>query len=131
MTRLLKSGFYALGTSRHNTKILYLDNSCFIWLNEPSLGSILLTSERRPDLYMIVCEGRYHLKDPEQSDEKSPMQFLELEIAPKDWQSFSLISGLPNGHMKRSRIRTNNDHNLVSQSNSGQHTYEKITGWRG
>jgi len=103
MINMLKFGLYKLIETKHHTKILYLDNDAYAWV-EPSTGEILVISHAIHKTDCTLCVGRYYMYDVGDEPMLSDQIHLELEVGRGHWQGYLLLSGLPNDHKKRGRI---------------------------
>ncbi len=104
MITLHKTGFYKLIETKHNTKVLYLDNDIYAWVEPPSIGEILIASHKVHKADCVLSMGHYHLYEVEDEPYISDSIHLELEVGSKHWQGYLLLTGLPDAHKKRTRI---------------------------
>lgn len=104
MINLLKSGLYKLIETKHHTKILYLDNEIYAWIEPVHIGEILVVSHKVHKTDCILSMGRYRLYDVDQVANLSDQLHLELEVGKNHWQGYLLLSGLPDSQKKRGRI---------------------------
>ena len=104
MIRIERNGEYRLIETKHNTKILYLDNEVFAWLEPAGIGEILVTSHVEHKADCVLSVGEYALYDVEDEPELSDQLHLELEAGEDVWQGYLLLTGLPDDEKKRSRI---------------------------
>ncbi|HEX7633177.1 MAG TPA: hypothetical protein VF401_02515 [Candidatus Saccharimonadales bacterium] len=104
MIKLTRSGLYKLIETKRNTKILYLDDDVFAWVEPRALGEILVLSRKPHQTDCLLGIGNYFVYSV--SDEKglSSHVHLELEVGNDIWQGYLLLTGLPNEHKKRARI---------------------------
>lgn len=104
MITLQRSGVYKLIETKHHTKILALDSDIFAWLEPTGIGEILVASYKKHKVDCILSIGRYNLYDVENEPYLSDQQHLELDVGMNHWQGYLLLTGLPGGDRKRSRI---------------------------
>lgn len=104
MIRLLRHGFYKLIETKENTKILYLDNETYAWVEPPEIGEILVYSHKLHRTDCTLSMGHYNLYEVKNEPALSDLQHLELEYAQGAWQGYMLLTGLPDDHKKRARI---------------------------
>lgn len=104
MITTLRTGFYKLIETKHNTKILYLDNDVFAWVEPKNIGEILVVSHKIHRTDCILSMGHYHMYDVINEPSLSDQVHLELEAGRNVWQGYLLMSGLPDSHKKRGRI---------------------------
>lgn len=109
MINLLKSGEYLLIETKKNTKILYLDDDTYAWVEPPSVGEILVVSHETHKTDCILATGKYHLLMVENEPELSDQLHLELEAGRTVWQGYLLLTGLPTDAKKRARIIPTNE----------------------
>ena len=104
MIKQLRAGFYKLIETKDNTKVLYLDNETYAWVEPPNIGEILVYSHKihREDCSLAL--GHYTLYDVEDEPYLSDNYHLELEFGKALWQGYLLLTGLPDDHHKRGRI---------------------------
>lgn len=98
------SGAYRLIETKKNTKVLYLDNNIYAWVEPVSMGEILVVSHKVHESDCIVSLGEYRLYDVTDEPELSDLLHLELEVGRGQWQGYLLLSGLPDAHHPRARI---------------------------
>lgn len=104
MITLRKSGLYKLIETKHNTKVLYLDNDIYAWVEPVKIGEILVFSHKVHKTDCILSMGHYNLYDVEDEPKLSDQMHLELEVGHNHWQGYLLLTGLPDAHHKRGRI---------------------------
>lgn len=104
MITLLRSGFYKLVETKSNTKILYLDNETFAWVEPRNIGEILVLSRRLHKTDCVLSMGHFNIYDVTDEPHLSDQQHLELETGKSTWQGYLLLSGLPDIHKPRGRI---------------------------
>lgn len=104
MITIMRTGDYRLIETKHNTKILYLDNDVFAWLEPTGIGEILVTSYDKHTADCILSVGEYLIYDVEDEPELSDQLHLELSVGGNIWQGYLLLTGLPTDDKKRSRI---------------------------
>lgn len=104
MIKLLRHGFYKLIETKDNTKVLYLDNETYAWVEPPKIGEILVYSHKLHRTDCVLSMGHYNLYDVKDEPVLSDLQHLELEYGAGAWQGYLLLTGLPDDHKKRARI---------------------------
>ncbi len=104
MITLLRSGLYKLIETKRHTKVIYLDNDIFAWIEPPNIGEILVTSHRIHKTDCVLSLGHYRLYNVKQEPYLSDHIHLELEVGNDHWQGYLLLSGLPDNHKMRGRI---------------------------
>lgn len=104
MITTLRSGFYKLIETKRNTKVLYLDNDVFAWIEPKHIGEILVASHKIHRTDCILSMGHYHIYEVTDEPALSDQIHLELEAGRNVWQGYLLLSGLPDEHKKRGRI---------------------------
>lgn len=109
MITLERQGLYKLIETKKNTKILYLDNSIFAWIEPKNIGEILVISHKIHKTDCILSMGHYRVYDVTDEPFLSDQQHLELEVGRDVWQGYLLLSGLPDRHNKRGRIIPTNE----------------------
>ncbi|MDL2341669.1 MAG: hypothetical protein QFB87_01145 [Patescibacteria group bacterium] len=100
----LRNGQYKLIETKHNTKVLYLDNNIYAWVEPASIGEILVVSHKIHHTDYVLSMGQYKLYDVIDEPELSDQMHLELEVGAKQWQGYLLLTGLPDSHHLRARI---------------------------
>lgn len=104
MIVLRKLGHYKLIETKHNTKVLYLDDTTFAWIEPKYMGEILVLSRSEHQTDCILGTGRYYLYDVRDEPNLSDHQHLELEVGRNVWQGYLLLTRLPDDRKKRGRI---------------------------
>ncbi len=104
MIQLLQNGHYRLIETKHNTKILYLDDDVFAWLEPTGIGEILVASYDKHKADCILSTGQYALYDVNDEPNLSDQLHFELEAGSDVWQGYLLPTGLPSDDKKRRRI---------------------------
>lgn len=105
MITLLRHGTYTLAATKHDTKILYLDGTPFVWIGAKNIGEVLTVSHYQPrSSDYTLAEGQYKIYDVEDESELTDIQHLELEVGKGAWQGYLLLTGLPSKSKKRTRI---------------------------
>ncbi len=104
MIKQLRAGFYKLIETKANTKVLYLDNETYAWVEPPAIGEILVYSHKTHREDCSLAMGRYTLYGVEDEPHLSDNYHLELEYGKSAWQGYLLLTGLPDDHHKRARI---------------------------
>lgn len=114
MITLERSGEYKLIETKRNTKILYLDQETYAWVQPAKMGEILVVSHNPHKTDCLLSTGRYRLYSVEDEPSLADHIHLELEAGPGVWQGYLLLTGLPDDGKPRARIVP---------------TTEMITGW--
>jgi hypothetical protein len=109
MISLYKSGLYKLIETKHHTKVLYLDNEVYAWVEPKNIGEILVISHKLHKTDCVLGLGRYRIYDVEDEPQLSDQQHLELEVGGSVWQGYLLLTGLPTDQKKRGRIIPTNE----------------------
>ncbi len=109
MITQLKTGFYKLVETKRQTKILYLDNEVFAWVEPPNIGEILVASHKIHKTDCVLSLGHYKLYNVDNEPYLSDQMHLELEVGRGHWQGYLLLSGLPDNHKKKGRIIPSNE----------------------
>ena len=104
MITLHNSGQYKLIETKANTKVLYLDNSIYAWVEPVSIGEILVFSHKVHKADCVLSMGAYNVYAVEGEPTLSDQIHLELEVGSNRWQGYLLLTGLPDDHHKRGRI---------------------------
>lgn len=104
MITLIKSGNYQLIETKHHTKVLYIDDNTFAWVEPAHIGEILVTSHTIHKTDCVLSIGEYRLYDAIDEPHLTDLQHLELEVGKSSWQGYLLLTGLPNDQKKRARI---------------------------
>lgn len=105
MVRLLNQGHYTLSETKHQTKILTLDNEkIFAWVDAQGIGEILVSSHGTHHTDSILAIGKYRLYEVEDEPELTDLLHLELFVGSGKWQGYLLPTGLPNEKDTRNRI---------------------------
>lgn len=104
MISIKEKGTYEIVETKHQTKILYLDDRAFAWIRPKKIGEILVSSHHIQDSDVKVGAGEYILYEVRDEDYLTDLQHLELEYGHGAWQGYLLPTGLPAGAKKRARI---------------------------
>ena len=104
MITLHRSGQYKLIETKHNNKVLYLDNDIYAWVEPAKIGEILVISHKVHKTDCILSMGHYNLYDVVDEPKLSDQMHLELEVGNNHWQGYLLLTGLPDAHHKKARI---------------------------
>lgn len=104
MILLLTAGTYRLIETKHQTKILYLDDTVYAWIEPTGIGEILVASHHKHKTDCVLATGEYRLYDVHGEKRVSNHEHLELEVGDDIWQGYLLLTGLPNHFKKRRRI---------------------------
>ena len=104
MIKQLKKGRYKLFESKHQTKVLVLDNKMFAWINAKEIGEILVLSEKSYAPDCILACGEYRLYRVKEEEDLTDLLHLELYVGEGIWQGYLLTTGLPNSRNNRKRV---------------------------
>jgi hypothetical protein len=104
MITKIRSGFYKLIETKHNTKVLYLDDEVYAWIEPKDIGEILVTSRRQHRTDCILGVGRFNMLKVEEEPLLSDHIHLELEVGRGVWQGYLLLTGLPDVNKPKARI---------------------------
>lgn len=104
MIMLLTSGIYKLMETKDQTKILYLDDTVYAWVQAAGIGEILVASHKGHVTDTVLAVGEYRLYDVRDETHYSTHEHLELEVGMGIWQGYLLLTGLPTRVKKRRRI---------------------------
>lgn len=105
MIQILARGEYKLIETKHDTKILILDNEkTFAWVTVANIGEILVASHKLHKEDNVLAIGKYRLYDVENDPKFTDQQHLELQVGCGYWQGYLLPHGLPTEEKKRNRI---------------------------
>lgn len=104
MIQALRRGQYKLVETKKRIKVLYLDNEIYAWVEPLEVGEILVVSHRSHTPDRVLSKGHYRLYDVEDEPTLYDLNHLELEVGMGRWQSYLLLTGLPDNHHKRGRI---------------------------
>lgn len=109
MITLHRSGRYKLIETKTNTKVLYLDNEVYAWVEPATIGEILVYSHKVHKTDYVLSMGTYKLYSVDDEPKLSDQVHLELEVSEGHWQGYLLLSGLPDDHHRRGRIIPTNE----------------------
>jgi hypothetical protein len=104
MIDLITSGHYELIETKHNTKILYLDDNTYAWVEPTSIGEILVTTHNVHKTDCTLSIGEYRLYSVDDQPRLTDLIHLELAVGDNRWQGYLLLTGLPDDKKKRARI---------------------------
>lgn len=104
MITLKRSGRYKLIETKKHTKVLYIDNDIYAWVEPVHIGEILVVSHKVHKTDCVLSIGEYCLYEVEDEPQLSDNPHLELEVGNGVWQGYLLLTGLPDAHKKRGRI---------------------------
>lgn len=104
MIRLMRSGTYRLIETKKNTKILYLDNDTYAWVEPPDIGEILVVSHTLHRSDDTLSMGHFTLYEVKEEPYLTDLYHLELEYGRKSWQGYLLPTGLPDTHKHKAKI---------------------------
>ncbi len=122
MIKIVARGKYKLIETKHNTKILILDDrETFAWINAENIGEILVSSHKVHKEDNLLAVGNYRLYDVKDEPQFTDQQHLELQVGCGFWQGYLLPTGLPSDKKKRNRIITT-DELLTATNNCCHHS---------
>lgn len=104
MISINRTGQYKLIETKHNTKILYLNDTAYAWIESKTAGDILVLAEHLSQEDHTFVMGVFILYEVDSEPYLSDLPHLELEIGNKMWQGYLLPTGLPSANKKRSVI---------------------------
>lgn len=104
MITLLQNGRYRLIETKHNTKILYLDEKVYAWVEPVSIGEILIVSHSSHKTDCVLSNGAYRIYRVVDEPRLADHIHLELATGEGKWQGYLLLTGLPNDEKTRARI---------------------------
>lgn len=104
MITLDKAGRYKLIETKANTKVLFLDDDIYAWVEPARIGELLILSHRTHKTDCVLSIGAYRLYTVNDEPKISDHIHLELEVGEGNWQGYLLLSGLPNEKHQRVRI---------------------------
>lgn len=104
MITLTKSGSYKLIETKHHTKVLYLDDTAYAWIEPVNIGEILVVSHSVHKTDCVLSVGEYSMYEVDDETNLTDLIHLELEAGTKHWQGYLLLTGLPDETKKRARI---------------------------
>jgi len=104
MIRLRENGIYELIQTKRFTKVLYLNNDAYAWVDFDDIGELLVASPKHHSVGAILSKGRYRIYDVENEPDLVDQRHMELEVGEHQWQGYLLLTGLPNVHKIRARI---------------------------
>lgn len=104
MITLQQSGQYRLVETRQHTKILYLGDDAYAWVEPRNIGEILVVSHHEHPSDWTLSIGHYRIYDVLDEPNLSDLLHLELEVGNDIWQGYLLLTGLPDDTHKRKRI---------------------------
>lgn len=120
MIQILARGEYRLIETKHNTKILILDNEkTYAWISAANIGEILVTSHKAHKEDNLLAVGNYRFYDVKDEPKFTDQQHLELQVGCGYWQGYLLPHGLPTDEKKRNRVITTNE--LLTATNNCCH----------
>lgn len=122
MIQILARGEYKLIETKHDSKILILDNDkTFAWITATNIGEILITSHKADKEDTLLAVGNYRLYEVKDEPKFSDHEHLELQVGCGYWQGYLLSLGLPTDEKKRNRIITT-DEIITTTNNCCHHT---------
>jgi hypothetical protein len=122
MISILRRGEYKLIETKHDTRILILDDKeRFAWITAENIGEILVTTHASHTEDNLLAVGKYRLYDVENEPKFTDQQHLELQVGCGYWQGYLLPNGLPTEEKIRNRIITTKEL-LTATNNCCHHT---------
>lgn len=104
MITLQQHGSHKLIETKKNTKILYLDDTAFAWVEPLAIGEILVSTHQTHKTDCVLSVGDYYIFSVQDEPELSDNMHMELEVGRNTWQGYLLLTGLPSDSKKRARI---------------------------
>ncbi len=104
MISLFKSGEYTLLETKADTKVLHLNGLTYAWVNAKGIGEILVTTHRQHQTDAVLSIGEFKMYEVHDEPGVTDLIHLELNVGNGVWQSYLLLTGLPNDSKKRARI---------------------------
>lgn len=104
MIQLIKDGQYKLIETKGQTKILYLDEEVYAWVNVDEIGEILVFSHNPHKTDNILALGSYRFYVVDNEPKLTDLKHLELFVGRGVWQGYLLPTGLPNRKDTKKRI---------------------------
>ncbi len=104
MITITQQGSYKLIETKSQTKILYLDQETYAWVEPAGIGEILVHSHNVHKTDCILSIGNYVIYDVADEPALSDQLHLELEVGNDTWQGYLLLTGLPSDTKIRGRI---------------------------
>lgn len=104
MIKVLKKGTYKLIETRQQIKILYLDETPYVWLFIPKIGHVLEVTHKPHKAEHALAAGNYRLYDVKKDRRFSQHKHLELFIGEGQCQGYLLLTDLPTERKRRTRI---------------------------
>ncbi|MBP6882434.1 MAG: hypothetical protein KBC15_02655 [Candidatus Levybacteria bacterium] len=104
MIKLVRYGQYELSETKHQTKVLALDDDFFAWVNVEGIGEILVTARDVHDIECVLCRGTYKMYEVKDEPNLTDLVHLELFVGDGMWQGYLLTTGLPNEEKIRVRV---------------------------
>jgi hypothetical protein len=90
--------------TKGQTKVLYLGDKTYAWVEPADIGEILVHSHNVHKTDCVLSIGDYVIYKVDDEPELSDQQHLELETGKKSWQGYLLLTGLPTDKKIRGRI---------------------------
>jgi hypothetical protein len=109
MIRLIDSGRYDLIETKTGTKVLKLNDVTYAWVNAKDIGEILVTTHKQHKTDAVLSIGRFNIYEVKDEPDITDLFHLELEVGENIWQSYLLLTGLPDDDKKRTRIIPTSD----------------------
>lgn len=109
MISVFQQGTYQLIETKGQTKILYLGDETYAWIEPIDIGEILVYSHNMHKTDCVLSIGDYYVYDVVDEPKLSDQQHLELETGNKSWQGYLLLTGLPTDEKIKGRIIPTNE----------------------
>lgn len=120
MIQILARGEYKLIETKHDTKILILDNDkTFAWIKAANIGEIHVTSHKAHKEDNLLAVGNYRLYEVKDEPKFIDQEHLELQVGCGYWQGYLLPHGLPTDEKKRNRFITT--YEIITTTNNCCH----------
>lgn len=104
MIQVIKKGNYKLIETSQQIKIMYLDNSAYIWLHIRGIGHVLEISHKPHSAEHLLACGNYRIYEVKGEPDLVDQQHLELFVGEGCWQGYLLLTGLPTDNHARTRM---------------------------
>lgn len=127
MISVEQNGTYKLIETKANTKILYLDDQAYAWVEPKYIGDILVITYKAHRTDCVLATGSYKIYTVTDELYLSDNKHLELETGRGSWQGYLMLSGLPDKDRKRVRIIPTNEiitgnENFMTEKEASKHT---------
>ena len=104
MIQIIRDGQDELIETKNQTKILYLDDKVFAWVNVAEIGEILVYSHNPHVTDTILALGSYRIYIVDDEKDLTDLEHLELFVGKGRWQGYLLPTGLPTKKDVKKRI---------------------------